>query len=165
MPGNSKNSLSMTCTDGFGIGNDMWMETGNLMFPWRPDYVNEDVCSHNPNGKMLFVSHASIEALILPNADGPSDVLDSRNFAQLQALFDAAVQYMQDNQPEHTANWGFVSHIVEYAVGSKAKNPPDPSSLAALKDFLAYVDGYQDQGLVVYATASEIANLVSAQDQ
>jgi hypothetical protein len=162
-PGGGKNILSPTCNDTFGVGNDMWMDTGNLMYPWRPDYTQKDVCSDNPQGEMVFIDHVSIEWLILPDADGPPDVLDARHFNQLQGQFDAALAYMADKQPERIASWGFVTHIVEYAVGSVAENPPDPASLEALNDFLSYVDSKREQGLVVYATAAEIAELVSMQ--
>jgi hypothetical protein len=57
------------------------------------------------------------------------------------------------------AVWGFVTHIIEYAVGSHAENPPLPESLDALGEFLAYVDSKRVEGRVVYATASEIASL------
>jgi hypothetical protein len=162
LPGSEMNLLSPACDEQFGVGNDMWMDTGNLMFPWRPDYVHEDICSDNPQGEMMFVSHASIEALILPDAPGPPDVLDARHFGQLRQQFDAALDYMQENQPQRVAAWGFVTHIIEYAVGSQAENGPDPAALQALDDFLAYVDSRHDEGLVVYATAAEIAQLASA---
>ena len=162
-PGISKNPLGTICNDGFGVGNDMWEQTGNLMFPWRPDYIHEDICSDNPASEMVFVSHASIESLILPDADGPPDVLDARHFNQLKGQFEAALSYMADNQPQRAADWGFVTHIIEYALGSQGENPPDPAALGALSDFLSYVDSKQDQGLVVYATAAEIANLITVQ--
>jgi hypothetical protein len=53
-----------------------------------------------------------------------------------------------------------VTHIIEYAVGSNVENPPQDSALGALDSFLAYVDSYQEAGLVIYATASEIAEQV-----
>jgi hypothetical protein len=141
----------------------MWQDTGNLMFPWRPDYLNEDVCSHNPEAGMVFVDHVSIEWLILQDAPGPPDMLDARHFNQLQVQFDAALDYMAAHQPTRVAVWGFVTHIGEYAFGSKGENPPEKTSLDALRDFLAYVDSKQKEGLVIYATAAEIANLVSTQ--
>jgi hypothetical protein len=159
-PGGELNNLSGHCNNQFGLGNDMWEETGNLLFPWRPDYLHEDICSHIPNGAMAFVDHAPLTSFVLPNEDGPPDVLGSDHFAQLQTTFDAALSYMAANQPERTAAWGFVTHIIEYAVGSQAENPPDPRSLEALDSFLAHVDAKQDQGLVIYATAAEIAENV-----
>ena len=35
-PGGDKNTISSVCQNVLGMGNDMWLETGNLMFPWRP---------------------------------------------------------------------------------------------------------------------------------
>jgi hypothetical protein len=78
--------------------------------------------------------------------------------------FDSALDYMAAHQPERVAVWGFVTHIGEYAIGSKGENPPDPASLDALRDFLAYVDLKQKDGLVIYATAGEIAELVETQE-
>lgn len=72
-------------------------------------------------------------------------------------MLDAALAYMEEQRPERVAAWGFVTHITEYAVGSKAENPPDPASLAALDRFLAYVGEKATTGRVIFATASEIA--------
>ena len=66
---------------------------------------------------------------------------------------------MEVNQPGRVAAWGFVSHINEYAVGSQGENQPHPGALAALDRFLDYVDSKVEEGRVVYATASEVADL------
>ncbi|MBS1251250.1 MAG: hypothetical protein MAG451_00281 [Anaerolineales bacterium] len=42
-PGGRRNPFGPLCDNQIGAGNDMWRETGNLMFPWRPDYVNGDI--------------------------------------------------------------------------------------------------------------------------
>ena len=49
-------------------------------------------------------------------------------------------------------------------LGGKAENPPLPESLAALDEFLSYVDIQHQDGLVIYATAGEIAEIVTAQE-
>jgi len=154
-----KDLVSQSCPNGSGVGNDMWADTGNLMFPWRPDYLNTNTCADSPSGRMVFVNHVSIEWLILPDSSGPPDVLDDRHFEQLKGYFDAALQYMEENRPERVACWGFVTHIIEYAVGGAAENPPEQSALEALDRFLSYVDSKRAQGRVVYATAGEIADL------
>ena len=159
-PGGEMNSISGPCNDQFGSGNDMYNETGNLMFPWRPDYLNEDICSDVPGGKLTLIDHVPLTAFILPDEHAPPDVLGIQHFDQLQGFFDNALLYMSENQPDRPAAWGFVTHIIEYAVGSNTENPPAESALAALDAFLAHVDVYQDQGLVIYATASEIAEQV-----
>lgn len=164
-PGGNKNTLSTSCNEKFGVGNDMWMDTGNLMFPWRPDYAHEDICTDNPESNMIFVDHVSIESLILSDAVSPPDVLDPRHFNQLRGQFDSALSYMADNQPDRVAVWGFVTHIIEYAIGGQGENPPDIASLEALNDFLSYVDSKFKDGLVVYATASEIANKISLEEK
>jgi hypothetical protein len=154
------NTISGACNDQLGTGNDMYDETGNLMFPWHPDYPNGDICSDLPGGKLILIDHVPPTSFILPGENDPPDVLGSQHFNQLQGYFDNAIAYMASNQPERTAAWGFVTHIIEYAVGSNAEMPPEESALAALDAFLAHVDAYQESGLVVFATASEIAEQV-----
>ncbi len=161
-PGGEMNNLSSVCGDQFGVGNDMYLETGNLMHPWHPDYLNEDVCADFPGGKMTLIDHVPLTAFILPGEDAPPDVLGSQHFDQLQVYFDNALGYLAENQSERLAAWGFVTHIIEYAVGSQAENPPEESALEALDGFLSHVDAYHRQGLVIYATASEIAEAVNS---
>jgi len=158
-PGGGKNPFGSLCNNYLGVGNDMWEQSGNLMFSWRPDYANHNVCADNPQGGMVLVDHVSIEWLILPGAGGPPDVLGDAHFDQLRGWFDGALRYMEEERPERVAVWGFVTHITEYAVGSKAENPHDPESLAALERFLAYVDSKRAEGRVVYVTACEVAEL------
>jgi len=86
-------------------------------------------------------------------------VLDDRHFEQLKKYFDAALRYLEENRPERVACWGFVTHIIEYAVGGAAENPPEASALEALDRFLSYVDSKRAKGRVVYATSSQIADL------
>jgi hypothetical protein len=164
-PGGGKNPLASECQEVLGVGNDMWPDTGNLMFPWRPDYAHKDPCSHNPEADMLLIDHVSIEWLILPGEAGPPDVLANTHFTQLQGQFDGALNYMAVNKPDRTATWGFITHITEYAVGGKGEYPPDQESLAALETFLEYVDTKRDLGLVVYKTPAQIAELVENENQ
>jgi len=159
-PGGEMNTISGACNDQLGVGNDMYNETGNLMFPWRPDYPNEDICSDLPGGKLALIDHVPLTSFILPGENAPPDVLGSQHFGQLQGYFDNAIDYMEDNQPDRIAAWGFVTHIIEYAIGGQAENPPAESALEALDEFLAHVDIYEEQGLVIYATAGEIAEQV-----
>lgn len=158
-PGGGRNPFGALCANQMGVGNDMWEQSGNLMFPWRPDYIHEDICTDSDEGNMVFVDHVSIEWTILPGQQGPPDVLADEHFDQLRGWFDGALQYMQRERPTRVAVWGFVTHISEYAVGGKGENPPDPAALAALDRFLSYVDSKRAAGLVVYATAKEIADL------
>ena len=153
------NPFAALCGNQLGLGNDMWEQSGNLMYPWRPDHQHQDVCAHSPLGGMVLVDHVSIEWLILPDASGPPDVLGNAHFDQLRGWFDGALQYVEDERPEQPAVWGFVTHIVEYAEGARGEHPPDPEALAALDRFLAYVDARRAEGRVVYVTASEAAEL------
>lgn len=130
------------------------------MFPWRPDYPNEDIYSDLPGGKLTMIDHVPLTSFILPGEHAPPDVLGGQHFEQLQGYLDNAIRYMADNQPDRIAAWGFVTHIIEYAVGSQAENPPADSTLEALDEFLAHVDAYEEQGLVIYATAGDIAEQV-----
>ncbi|MFQ5593507.1 MAG: hypothetical protein ACE5HA_05100 [Anaerolineae bacterium] len=157
-PADPKNPFGELCDDQIGVGNDMWEQSGNLMFPWRPDYTNRNICADDPEGDMVFVDHVPPGWMILPD-QGKVDVLSDANFDQLREQFDAALAYMEENQPDRVAAWGFVSHINEYAVGSRGENPPDATALAALDRFLEYVDSKVAEGRVVYATAGEIADL------
>ncbi len=159
-PGGEMNTISRACNDQLGTGNDMFGETGNLIFPWRPDYLNEDICSDLPGGNITLIDHVPLTSFILPGEDGPPDVLGNQHFDQLQGYFDNAIGYMVENQPERTAAWGFVTHIIEYAWGSQGESPPEDSALAALDEFLSHVNTYKEKGLVIYATASEIAEQV-----
>jgi hypothetical protein len=159
-PGGGKNPFGALCGNELGTGNDMWAETGNLMFPWRPDHANRDVCTDSPQGGMVLVDHVSIEWVILPGEGGPPDVLADEHFDRLRGYFDAALNHQERERPERVAAWGFVTHVTEYAVGGRLENPPDVQALAALDRFLAYVDGARAEGRVVYATAGEITDLV-----
>jgi hypothetical protein len=158
-PGGGKNPFGELCSNALGVGNDMWVQSGNLMFPWRPDYQSRDVCADSPQGRMVLVDHVSIEWLILPGEAGPPDVLADAHFDQLRGYFDGALQYAEQGRPERVMVWGFVTHITEYAPGSKGESPPDPAALAALDRFLAYVDARHSEGRVAYVTANEAADL------
>ena len=65
---------------------------------------------------------------------------------------------------DRDTTWGFVTYIVESAEGSKGGNPSESNALTALRDFLVNVNITEDQGLVVFAAAAEIADLVEAQE-
>ncbi|MEW5941019.1 MAG: hypothetical protein AB1750_15235 [Chloroflexota bacterium] len=158
-PGGGKNPFAELCANQFGVGNDMWRESGNLMFPWRPDYPNGNICADNPQAQLVFVDHVSIEWLTLAGGGMP-DVVGDAQFDALRQMFDAALAYMEQNRPQQVAAWGFVTHITEYAPGSKAENPPDPQVLAALDRFMAYVAQKAAEGRVIFATAGEIARSV-----
>jgi hypothetical protein len=158
-PGGDKNPFTSICNQQIGLGNDMWQQTGNLLFPWRPDYLNNNICADNPAGEMVFVDHVSIEWTIAPNGK-KVDQLGQMDFMRLQKQFDAALNYMRVNRPERTAAWGFVTHITEYSPREGTEAPPNPESLAALDAFLSYVEEQADQGLVIFATASQIAGKV-----
>jgi hypothetical protein len=138
----------------------MWALSGNLIFPWKPDYVHHDICAHNDQGEMLFVDHVSIEWIILPEYQSVPDILSNEHFDQLRIWFDGALQYMAEEKPSRIATWGFVTHITEYAKGSHAEYPLDPGSLAALDSFLDYVSSEADAGRVIFATVEEIADVI-----
>ncbi|MFN2300091.1 MAG: polysaccharide deacetylase family protein [Anaerolineales bacterium] len=155
-PSGGKNPLADVCT-AFGDGNDMWETTGNLMFPWRPDFAAGNVCIHNPDSPMLLVNHVSIE-VFLEGGTKP-DVLGADSFAALRTYLDGALAYMAAARPARPAVWGFVTHIIEYAHGDGTSGP-DADSIAALDSFLAYVDALREQGSLTVATISRIAEAV-----
>jgi hypothetical protein len=145
------------CQGAIGVGNDMAEETGNLMFPWRPDYQNGNICADDPDSDFVFVDHSPMQWWTNLDGQGVADVLTDAHFERLRELFDAALEYMEEHRPERVAAWGFVTHIHEYAVGNRGENPPSPESLAALDRFLAYVNERVSEGRVIFATTSEIA--------
>jgi len=162
-PGGGKNPFTELCESRIGPYNDMWMQTGNLMFPWYPDYTLGDICAQDHEGDMLLVDHVSIEWILLPGEGDVPDILTEDHFNQLQGWFESALSFMEDKEPTHLAVWGFVTHITEYTKGSRAEHPLDPGALAALDQFLAYVSSKAEAGRVIFATVEEIADLV-AQD-
>jgi hypothetical protein len=159
-PGGGKNPFTELCANQIGSDNDMWAQSGNLMFPWKPDYVHHDICAHNEQVEMILVDHVSIEWIILPEYQSVPDILTDEHFDQLRILFDGALQYMEEEKPSRIATWGFVTHITEYAKGSHAEYPLDPGSLAALDSFLDYVSSEADAGRVIFATVEEIADMI-----
>jgi hypothetical protein len=156
--GSGRDPFGETCTQ-IGIGNDMAELTGNMLYPWRPDYLNTNICNHNPTGEMVFLDHVSIEWILLDGQSGAPDVLDERHFSQLQSYFDAALAYHEAHPGQGVAVWGFVSHITEYMPGGQGQFGPDSDSLAALDDFLAYLAQYEAQGRIEFVTASQAAGL------
>jgi hypothetical protein len=153
----SVNPVFGWCHGTIGVGNDMSRETGNLMFPWRPDYRHGNICADDPDGDFVFVDHSPMPWWTTSEGREVVDVLTDANFRRLQELFDEALLYMEEHRPERVAAWGFVTHIHEYAVGNRGENPPSPEALEALERFLAYVAEKAAEGRVIFATASEIA--------
>ena len=134
------------CTD-FGLGgNTMYTATNNIIHPWRPDYINRDVCAHNPAGQVVYVDHA------IPNWLQGLRPLTDAQFDVLKPWFEAALQNVDSQQVNA---WGFVSHQVEYDYPGTWTVSED--AIAALGRFLTYVDGFVAQGNVRYATARDIA--------
>jgi hypothetical protein len=149
------------CNYEIGVGNDMWGTTGNLMFPWKPDYENGDNCIHNSEGDIVMTDHVSIAWM---NLQGHPDVLTTEHFDNLKTYFDEALNYMERERPSKIAVWGFVSHLTEFMLGDQGESGPFTPSLDALNEFLEYVDSYADQGRVRYATVSEIRDLYLEQE-
>jgi hypothetical protein len=159
-PGGGKNPFSELCDGQIGPGNDMWLQSGNLMYPWKPDYSNGNICAVDHQGEMILIDHVSIEWILLPGDQMVPDILSEEHFIQLRNWFDGALRYLEDEKPSKVAVWGFVTHITEYAKGSRAENQLDPAALAALDQFLAYVSSKAAQGRVLFVTAKEIADLI-----
>jgi len=158
-PADERNPFGDLCNNQIGPDNDMWAETGNLLFPWRPDYAGGDICADHPRGEMIFLDHVSITWTMPGEGSPPADVLSEEDFDRLKGHLEAALEYMARNQPENLAVWGFVTHIIEYSPGGDAESPPVGKSLDALDQFLTWVDTQQATGRVIYVTASEAAAL------
>jgi hypothetical protein len=153
--GDEGSALQIACGDDIGLDDPPWEETHNLLFPYKPDHVSGDVCTHSDEAEVVIVDHTPPEWMV--GAEGPPDVLGPTEFAVLQQWFDAAIAYQESARPERLAAWGFVTHVTEYAVGTNGEQGADPAGIAALDAFLAHVDAQAQEGRVVYATASEIA--------
>jgi len=164
--GMSASHFMQPCGQQIGTGNDMWAQTGNLLFPWQPEYVGAqpDVCTDDPNGDFSLIDHVGMTAWTGAKGNRQADLLTDADFDRLRARFDAALDYMAQNKPTHVAAWGFVTHPHEFmAGGSRGEQGPDQSALDALDRFLTYVDQKVAEGLVVYATPSQINQDVLAQ--
>ncbi len=155
-PSDPRNPFGDLCPDEIGPGNTMWAETGNLMFPWRPDTAGGNICADNPAGEMVFLDHVPISWTIR-SGSRPVDILADQDFDRLRTYLGAALDYMARERPSRVAVWGFVTHLLEYAPGGDAASPPDPTALAALDRFLTWVDAQVSQGRVIYVTAGEAA--------
>ena len=153
----SSNPFFEWCHRTIGVGNDMGEETGNLMFPWRPDYRSGNLCVDDPEGDFVFVDHSPMERWAGNGQRNFVDVVTDANFERLQELLDAALRYMEENRLERVAAWGFVSHIDEYAAGNRGESPHSPEALEALGRFFEYAAEKAAEGRVIFATASEIA--------
>ncbi|NOZ71436.1 MAG: hypothetical protein GXP38_05905 [Chloroflexi bacterium] len=155
----SRNPFAALCDNQIGVGNDMWAQTGNLLFPWRPDYRHENICADDPDGDFLFVDHVGADWM-RDSHDRFVPTLSDDNFAVLQAYLDGALSYMADNRPSRLAAWGFVSHISEYTPRNDATALPSPAALASLDRFLTYLEQKAEEGRIVFTTVSGIAEQV-----
>ena len=154
-PEDNVSPFGSLCGNVLGEGNDMWRETGNLMFPWKPDYEGDNVCEHADDGRIVYVDHVTPSWL---NASGrKANLLSDTEFSMLRGWFDNALLYMEAEQPERVAAWGFVTHLSEFTARSDGTMGPDQGALDAFESFLAYVDEQRAAGRVVYATPGEIA--------
>lgn len=147
------------CNNQIGRGNDMWAQTGNLMFPWRPDCGGGEICADHPRCEVVFVVHVSITWTMPGEGSPPADILSDADSSRLEVYLQSALDHMASNLPETTAVWGFATHIIEYSPGGDAQSPPVAKSLDALDRSLAWVDAQQATGRVIYVTASEAAGL------
>ncbi|RME84554.1 MAG: hypothetical protein D6775_05180, partial [Caldilineae bacterium] len=153
----SRNAFMQRCDGQIGEGNDMWQATGNLMFPWRPDLETPNVCADDPAGDFVLVDHVDMALWTGRAGNQQTDLFSQADFDRLRALFDAALNYMEENRPERVAAWGFVTHVHEFMPGSQGENPPDEATLALFDAFWSYVAQQAAAGRVIFVTAGEIA--------
>ncbi len=157
--GMTENPLMTTCNNQIGVGNDMWQQTGNLVFPWRPDWQNQNVCADVAGNSFVLLDLPPMDIWTGYHGNTLPPPLTASQFANLRTLFDAALTYMETNRPTRIAAWGFVAHPHDFTTSADGYSPPDPTSLAALDSFLAYVDQKRQEGRVVYAAPGDIARL------
>lgn len=151
--------LVRNCQGELGERGQALAAAGVMLFPWRPDWQSGDLCSDNPQARFAFVDHLDMETWTGAKGNQQADLLTDADFDRLRAQLDTALTFMDNERPQQIAAWGFVTHPMEFMVENQGENGPDPASLAALEHFLAYVDEQHAQGRIIYATASEIANL------
>ena len=148
--------MAPVCTTTWGEGNDSWEQgTDNLMFPWKPDYANDKPCGHNDEGQFVMMDHTSPSWAILDGVK--ANHYTTAHFDQLQAVFDNALTYMETNEPERVAVWGFVSHLSEFSKNSSVPAGPHQEALTSLDAFLTEVDTQVAEDKVMYGTPVAIA--------
>ena len=151
----ARNPFAALCHDTFGEGNEMWAQSGNLFYPWSPDYAHGQICADHPGGDLLLVDHTHPDWLV--GADGRNVlILGADNFTTLRGQVEGALAYRAAHPDGRTAVWGFVSHLSEYTPRNDATAPPAPQALEALDDFLAYLEALQQAGQVRLVTVNRI---------
>lgn len=65
----SRNAFMARCGGQIGEGNDMGEQTGNLMFPWRPDLEEPNVCADDSDGDFVLVDHVDMAAWVRPSGN------------------------------------------------------------------------------------------------
>ena len=146
-----------TCQGQLGERGRALSTTSTLLFPWQPAWRESNLCANDSQGDFVLVDHLSMESWTGARGNQQADLLTAADFEQLRAQLDAALDFMAAERPTQIAAWGFVTHPTEFMPGDRGENPPDPAALAALEEFLAYVDTQRAAGRVVYATVGEIA--------
>jgi len=133
----------------------VWTQTHNFLFPWYPDYRNENICAALPAGDILLVDHSHADWMQSVNGGA---VLTEDNFATLREWLEGALAYVEAHQPAQPAVWGFVSHLSEYTAEDGL---PVQRALDALDGFLADLESLQAQGKVRLVTVGEIGAAVA----
>lgn len=147
---------SKECSD-FGEGDNNWYgETGNFLHPWRPDYEHGNLCSHNKNGKILYIDQVSGDWFSLDS--GKHKTLTKENFDTLRGYSKNALNHLS---AEQLNVWGWPQHEVEYlSQDSKGmfSGNYNQGALDALDGFLSELDEYKNDGKIKYATLEDIYN-------
>jgi len=151
-----RSPISEVCNNSFGEGNDMVGTTGHILFPYKPDYKNDNVCRHNPDSDFVFVNTPGPKWLVSGARKG---MLSDQNFDYLRKSLDASLEYMDERKPERVAVWGFTTHISEYCQGSQG-GPVLDSSIKALDDWMKYLSDLEKQGKVEFITVGEISKKI-----
>ncbi len=150
-----RNPFGSTCTS-WGIGNDMYRQTGNHLFPWKPDYRAGNVCGHDPKGSVIYVDSVGPTWLVGPGREGT--MITEGNFDQLRTMVGGAMAYLDENKPSQVAAWGFVTHILEYSNGAQGGYELQQKPLDALDGFLTWLDAYRRNGRLEYSTVNAVAD-------
>lgn len=151
--GNSAEELKIRNITVEGNTPEMASATGNLMHPWRPNYLARELLTHNPQGKLVAVDH--IGPGVIHEEGEQTTTLEQSDFDRLKERFNATFDFID---PNLVNAWGFVTHNFEYTTHRYGFGPVAQSALDLLDNFLSYVDGFVSQGRVEYTTSSEVAD-------
>lgn len=136
--------------------NTMYEETGNWLHTWKPNYGDGQLCVDEPTSDFTFVDHGDMSWTGLAG-NQQRDLFSETDFSALKQEFDDALAYVERERPEFVTSWAFVTHPHEFMRGKDGLYGPDGATLGRLETLLSYMKQKEAEGLVAFATISEVA--------